>query len=65
MNSAQSPLQSIIMAALSNRAGHSLYGYPVVSSIFFYLFFFPRLISAGRKLDVYHTCTHDVALVRI
>ena len=27
--------------------------------------FFPGLISTGRRLDVYHTSTHGVALVRI
>jgi len=27
-------------------------------------FFFPRILS-GRRLDVYHTSTHDVALVQI
>jgi len=29
----------------------------------FYLFFSPNL--SGRRLDVYHTSTHGVALVRI
>ena len=29
----------------------------------FYLFSSPNL--SGRRLDVYHTSTHDVALVRI
>ena len=29
----------------------------------FYLLFLPNLI--GRRLDVYHTSTHGVALVRI
>jgi len=28
-------------------------------------FFFPSPILSGRRLDVYHTSTHDVALVRI
>jgi len=27
--------------------------------------FFPRLNLSGRRLDVYHTSTHGVALVRI
>jgi len=37
------------------------------SCVFFLSHFFPRLFSAvtGRRLDVYHTSTHDVALVRI
>jgi len=29
------------------------------------MFFFPRLISAVRRVDVYHTSTHGVALVQI
>ena len=42
----------------------------IFSSRFFLLlrsFLFPRLISAvaGRRLDVYHTSTHGVALARI
>jgi len=52
----------IIMAALCNRADHYIF-YPVVF-IFFLLLLFPRLISAAR-LDVYHTSTHGVALLRI
>jgi len=32
-------------------------------SIFFLLF--PSPILSGRRLDVYHTSTHDVALARI
>jgi len=34
-----------------------------ISSSFFLLFFSPNL--SGRRLDVYHTSTHGVALVRI
>jgi len=30
---------------------------------FFFFFFF--LAYSGRRLDVYHTSTHDVALVQI
>ena len=47
--------------------GGPLYFCPVVSfyllSIFFFLFFSPNL--SGHRLDVYHTSTHGVALVRI
>ena len=67
----------LFMAALCNRAGH-IYFHPVVSSLWppyeigghyifalwlrsFYLFFSPNL--SGRRLDVYHTSTHGVALV--
>jgi len=40
-----------------------LYFCPVVS--FFYLSFFSSPNLTGRRLDVYHTWTHGVALVRI
>jgi len=40
----------------------TLYFGPVVSSIF-YLFSSPNL--SGRRVDVYHTSTHGVALVQI
>jgi len=40
----------------------TLYFCPVVS-IFFLSFSLPNL--SGRRLDVYHTSTHDVALLRI
>jgi len=40
----------------------TLYFSPAVSSIFFF-FSLPNL--NGRTLDVYHTSTHDVDLVRI
>jgi len=45
------------MAALRSRCAHHIF--PV--SIF--LFSSPNL--SGRRLDVYHTSTHGVALVRI
>jgi len=48
------------MAALWNRAGHYIF------ALWFLSFFFyssPNL--SGRRLDVYHTPTHGVALVRI
>jgi len=53
---------SFIMAALCNRADHYIFIMWFLSSIF-YLFSSPNL--SGRRLDVYHTSTHDVALVRI
>jgi len=46
--------------------GRSLYFTPVISIFFlffFLLFSLPNL--SGRRLDVYHTSTHAVALVRI
>jgi len=52
-----------IMAAICNRAGHYNFALcPFYLSIF-YLFSSPNL--SGRRLDVYHTFTHGVALVRI
>ena len=54
------PVLCFVMAAVWN----TIIFCPVVS--FFVLSsFFPRLISVGRRLDVYHTSTHGVALVRI
>ena len=51
------------MAALCNRAGNKIiYFNPVVFSSFFF-FSLPNL--SGRRLDVYRTSTHGVALVQI
>ena len=49
-----------VMVALWNRADH-IYFHGVVCSFFFYSS--PNL--SRRRLDVCHTSTHDVALVRI
>ena len=53
----------VIMAALWNRAGHYIFAlwFLLLSSIFF--FYSPNL--SRRRLDVCHTSTHGVALVRI
>jgi len=51
------------MAALWNRAGHYIFILSFVLSSFFLLFSSPNL--SHRRLDVYHTSTHGVALVRI
>jgi len=54
------------MAALCNNAGHYIFAvWFLLLSIFlgFYLFSLP--ILSRRGLDVYHTSTHAVALVRI
>ena len=52
----------LVMAALWNRTGHYIVALWFLSSIF-YLFSSPNL--SGRRLDVYHTSTHGVALVWI
>jgi len=39
--------------------------HPVVSSFYFLLSFFSSPNLSGRRLDVYRTSTHGVALVRI
>jgi len=51
---------NIIMAALWYRAGHYIFAL-VVSCIVFISS--PNL--SGCSVDVYHTCTHGVALVQI
>jgi len=51
------------MAALCNRAGHYIFALWFLSSFLFFFFSSPNL--SGRRLDVYHTSTHGVALVRI
>jgi len=49
------------MVALCNRADRCIFDLLFLSSIFFYSS--PNL--SGRRLDVYHTSTHGVALARI
>jgi len=51
----------IIMTAVWNRAGHYIFILWFLS--IFYIFSSPNL--SGRRVDVYHTSTHGVALVRI
>ena len=52
----------LVMVALCNRADHYyIFALKFLSSSFFYSS--PNL--SGRRLDVYHTSTHGVALVRI
>jgi len=50
----------LYMVALCNRADHYIFALWFLSFFFFSL---PNL--SGRRLDVYHTSTHGVALVRI
>jgi len=58
-------LRPFVMAALCNRG--PLYFCPVMSIFYLYLsiFFYSSPNLSGRRLDVYHTSTHGVALVRI
>jgi len=51
----------VFMAALHSRCGHYTFVLFILSSFFF--FSSPNLSDCG--LDVYHTSTHSVALVRI
>ena len=54
----------LFMVALCNRADHY-----ILPCDFYLSFFLPSFFSSpnlsGRRLDVYHTSTHGVALVRI
>ena len=54
---------ALIMAALCNRTGHYIFAQLFLLLSFFFLFSSPNL--SGRRVDVYHTSTHGVALVRI
>ena len=53
----------LVMAALCNRG--ALYFCPVISIYLSIFFFFSSPNLSGSRLDVYHTLTHGVALVRI
>ena len=50
----------LIIAALRSRCGHYIF---VLFLSSFFLFSSPNL--SGRRVDVCHTLTHDVVLVRI
>jgi len=51
----------VFMAALCNRAGH----YILPCGLFLLLFFLSSPNLSRRRLDVYHTSTYGVALLRI
>ena len=54
------------MVALCNRADYYVFMlWFVLLSFFFFLSFFSSPNLSGRRLDVYHTLAHGVALVRI
>ena len=57
------PPFDLIMAALSNRAGHYIFALWLVFSCSILYFSSPNL--SGRRLDVYHTSIHGVAFVQI
>ena len=50
---------SLVMAALRSRCGHYIF------VLWFLLLIFSSPNLSRRRLDVYHTSTHGVALVRI
>ena len=54
-------LVSIVMVAIWNRADH----YNFIFALSFVLSFFSSPNLSRCRLDVYHTSTHGVALVRI
>jgi len=54
---------SVFMAALRSRCGHYIFVLLFLSIYLSFCFSSPNL--SGRRLDVYHTSTHGVALVRI
>jgi len=61
-------LRCFVMVALCNRADHYIFMlWFVLLSSFFFLSssFFSSPNLSGRRLDVYHTLAHGVALVRI
>ena len=55
----------IFMVALCNRADHYIFMLWFDLCSFFFLSFFSSPNLSGRRLDVYHTLAHGVALVRI
>jgi len=57
------PSVGFIMAALCSRCGH--YILQLWCLCFFFRLLFSSPILSGRRLDLYHTSTHDVALMRM
>ena len=52
-------------ATYIRQGGHHVGHWSTYSSSFFFLLCFSSLNLSGRRLGVYHTSTHGVALVRI
>jgi len=61
---ASTALRVLFMAALRSKCGHYIFAVWFLLS-FFFLSFFSSPNLSRRRLDVYHTSTHGVALVRI
>jgi len=55
-------IKSIFMVALCNRADHYIF---MLYLLLLSSFFISSPNLSGRRLDVYHTSAHGVALVRI
>ena len=56
----------LVMATLCSTAGHYIFVlWFLLLSIFYFLLFFLTYSQLLRMLDVYHTSTHGVVLVRI
>ena len=55
----------LFMVALCNRGAIIFLALSFLSSIYLLSSFFSSPNLSGRRLDVYHTSTHGVALVRI
>jgi len=53
---------ALVMVAIRNRADHYIFALWLLLSSFVLLFFSSPNLSR-RRLDVYHTSTHGVALV--
>ena len=56
---------TLFMVALCNRADHYIFIVFLSSSFFFLLLSFSSPNLSSRRLDVYHTLAHGVALVQI
>ena len=63
VSSSSSSDSFFLLVALWNRADHYIVMLLFVLSFFLSFFSSPNL--SGRRLDIYHTLAHGVALVRI
>jgi len=58
-------VHTLVMAALRSRCGHYIFALWFLSFYRSIYLFYSSPNLSGRRLDVYHTSTHGVALVRI